>query len=229
MKNTKSPLTKIRIKAILSLPAALIIIWAFLFLPAWSLDYWEGWLYSAVIMIPAVFTVIYFLKKDPEFLERRMKWKEREHEQSIIITISTTLFAIGFVLPGFDHRFGWSDVPVAGVIIANIIVLLSYAMIVLVFKENSYASRIIEVEKNQKVISTGPYAVVRHPMYFGTIIMFLATPIALGSFWAIIPFLPLPALLVFRILNEEKVLRRDLNGYKEYCQKVRWRLIPYIW
>ncbi len=138
-------------------------------------------------------------------------------------------FILCFLIPGFDYRFNWSEVPTILVVFANIMVFLGYLFVFFVFRENSYTSRIVEVEKEQKVISTGPYSLVRHPMYLGTIVMYLFTPLALGSWWALIGFLFFPLLLIFRIFNEEEVLLRDLPGYKEYCHKTRYRLIPYIW
>jgi protein-S-isoprenylcysteine O-methyltransferase Ste14 len=209
--------------------AALLFIGAVLFVPAGSLDYWEAYVYIAVLFIPLTFVVAYFLKFDPEFLVRRMKMKEKEAAQKKVIRVSNLLFFIGFILPGLDFRFGWSHVPAEIVYAANTAVFLGYAFIFLVFRENSYASRVIEVVKGQKVITTGPYHIIRHPMYLGTIIMFLATPLALGSYVGLIPFLPLPVLLGYRIKNEEEVLTRDLQGYKEYKEKTRYRLIPYVW
>ncbi len=200
-----------------------------LFLPAWTPAYWPGWLFMATVCIPAIFVVGYFLKHDPKLLERRMQYKEKEIQQKLIIKIATLFFLAGMVVPGFDFRYGWSNVPAWLVIAANALVLGGYILIFFVFKENSYASRIITVEKGQKVISTGPYAVVRHPMYVGAVIMYAAMPIALGSYWALIFYLPIIPILVFRILNEEKVLSRDLEGYKEYCKKVKYRMIPGIW
>ena len=200
-----------------------------LILPAGSVNYWHAWLFMAVLFTPAIFAVLYFLKHDPKLLERRMKYKEKEIQQKLIIKIATLFFLAGMVVPGFDYRYGWSNVPVWLVITANALVLLGYISILLVFKENSYASRIITVEKGQKVISTGPYAVVRHPMYVGAALMYAAMPIALGSYWAMIFYLPIIPILIFRILNEEKVLSKDLEGYKEYCKKVKYRMIPGIW
>jgi protein-S-isoprenylcysteine O-methyltransferase Ste14 len=200
-----------------------------LFLPAGSLDYWQAWIYCAVLLIPASFVVFYFLKHDPELLERRMKMKEKEEKQKIIVKLGIIIFFIGFIIPGFDYRYHWSNVPVFLVIAANVFVLSGYIFVFLVLRENSYASRIIEVEKGQKVITTGPYAIVRHPMYLGILVMYLFTPLALGSYWALIFFLPLIPLLVSRLLNEEEMLLRELPGYEEYCEKTRFHLIPYIW
>ncbi len=206
-----------------------IFIGLILFLPAGTLDYWQAWIYCAVLFIPVIFVVFYFLKKDPELLERRMRMKEKEEKQKTIIKIGIILFSIGFIIPGLDYRYHWSNVPVPLVIAANAIVLAGYIIVFFVLRENSYASRIIEVEKGQKVITTGPYAIVRHPMYLGVLLMYLFTPIALGSYWAIIFFLPLIPLIVVRLLNEEEVLLRELPGYKEYCQKTRYHLVPFIW
>ncbi|MDO8726669.1 MAG: isoprenylcysteine carboxylmethyltransferase family protein [Candidatus Methanoperedens sp.] len=206
-----------------------IFIGLILFLPAGTLDYWQAWIYCAVLFIPVIFVVFYFLKKDPELLERRMRMKEKEEKQKTIIKIGIILFSIGFIIPGLDYRYHWSNVPVPLVIAANAIVLAGYIIVFFVLRENSYASRIIEVEKGQKVITTGPYAIVRHPMYLGVLLMYLFTPIGLGSYWAIIFFLPLIPLIVVRLLNEEEVLLRELPGYKEYCQKTRYHLVPFIW
>ena len=206
-----------------------ILMGLMLFLPAGSLHYWQAWIYFGVLFIPMSFMVYYFLKKDPELLERRMRMREKEEKQKTIIKFAYIFFFIGFIIPGLDHRYHWSNVPVLLVIAANAIVLSGYIFIFFVLRENSYASRIIEVEKGQKVISTGPYAIVRHPMYLGVLLMLLFTPLALGSYWALIFFLPLFPLIVFRLLNEEEVLLRELPGYEEYCQKTRYRLFPFIW
>ncbi len=198
-------------------------------LPAGTLWFWQVYVYFTVLILPMTFVLFYFLKNDPKFLERRTRAREKEKQQMLISIFSTAVFLTGFIVPGLDRRYGWSTVPVFIVIAADIIVLFGYLIIFFVFRQNSYASRIIEVDKNQKVISTGLYGVIRHPMYIGVIIMFLSTSIALGSYWGLIPFAVLPAILVLRILNEEKVLSNNLQGYKEYCKKTRYRLIPYIW
>jgi protein-S-isoprenylcysteine O-methyltransferase Ste14 len=199
------------------------------FLPAGTLYYWEAWVYLAILMIPMVFVMRYFLRTNPQFLERRMRMREKESAQKKIIKFSTAFLLLAFILPGFDKRWDWSYVPFSVVIIADFLVLISYLFIVRVFKENSYASRIIEVEKEQKVISSGLYSIVRHPMYLGVAVMYSASPLALGSWYALIPAVMVIPVLVARILNEEKVLSRDLTGYSEYIQKVKYRLIPGIW
>ncbi|MBN2478246.1 isoprenylcysteine carboxylmethyltransferase family protein [Candidatus Micrarchaeota archaeon] len=208
---------------------AVIVLGLMFFLPAGTFDYWEAWLYSGIVLIPMFFAVFYFLKHDPELLVRRMEMKEKEKEQDTIIKISIILFFIGLLIPGFDYRFGWSNVPFVLVIFSNAVVFLGYITAILTLKENSYAARIVQVEKEQKVISTGPYSIVRHPMYFGTLLMFVFTPLALGSYLALIFFVPFIPLLVFRILNEEKILKKGLSGYADYCQKVKYRLVPLIW
>lgn len=207
----------------------LIILPGALILTAGSLNYWQAWLYCAALLVPVTLVVLYFLKNNPEFLVRRMKMKEKEKTQKSIIKWSLPLFLLYLLLPSIDYRFGWSEMPAEWSIAALAAMLLSYFMILLVFKENEYAARTVEVEKGQKVISTGPYALVRHPMYTGFLLMMLATPIALGSYWTLLLFPPIPAIMVLRTLDEEKVLKRDLKGYGKYCDNVRWRLLPYLW
>ena len=155
--------------------------------------------------------------------------REKETEQKLITKFSYVYFLLAFLLPGFDKRFEWSNVPVAVVIVADILVLLGYGMFFLVLRENRYASRIIEVEQEQKVISSGPYAIVRHPMYLGISLMYILSPLALGSYWAMIPAILIIPVIIARIRNEESVLARDLSGYQEYMQKTRYRLIPGMW
>jgi protein-S-isoprenylcysteine O-methyltransferase Ste14 len=199
------------------------------FLPAGTFAYWEAWAYLAILFIPMFFVLTYLLKNEPELLERRMRMREKEAKQKLIIKLSFLYFLLAFLLPGFDKRFEWSNVPVVLVIAADILVLLGYGTFFLVLRENRYASRIIEVEQEQKVISSGPYAIVRHPMYLGISIMYIFSPLALGSYWAMIPSLLIIPLLVVRIRNEESVLMRELKGYQEYLQKTKYRLFPGIW
>jgi protein-S-isoprenylcysteine O-methyltransferase Ste14 len=219
----------LRAKAVLLFIASLFFVGAMLFLPAGTLGYWQAWLYMAVVFVPVIFVGLYLLEHDPELLERRFKSKEKEAKQRTIIKISLILFLVGFLIPGLDWRFGWSNVPFEAVIAANLLVLIGYAITFLAFRENSYAARTVEVEKGQKVVTTGPYAVVRHPMYVGVLLMYNATPIALGSYWALPLFLLTIPVIVYRILNEEDVLRRKLPGYTAYCRKTRYRLLPYVW
>ena len=225
----KTEISELKKQVIIRFIMAPVFIGLILFLPAGTLYYWEAWIYCGVLFIPVSFVVFYFLKKDPELLERRMRMREKEEKQKTIVKFAAIIFLIGFIIPGLDYRYQWSNVPFIFVIAANVIVFSGYMLCFLVFRENSYASRIIEVETGQEVITTGPYAIVRHPMYFGVLLMYLFTPLALGSYWALPFFLPLLLLIVSRLLNEEEVLLRELPGYKEYCQKTKFHLIPFIW
>ena len=224
-----SDLKKLKRKIFLIFSLAFIYIAATFLISSGSLGYWQGWLYCITVFIPAFFVLTYFFKRSPEFLERRMKFKEKEVKQKTIIKTAFIFFILGFLIPGLDYRFGWSAVPLWLVLVSDGVVLLSYFLVFLAFRENIFAGRTVEVFKGQKVIDTGPYAIVRHPMYAGVLPMYLFTPIALGSFWAIIFFLPVFPILILRILNEEEVLRQGLPGYTEYCKKVRYRLLPYVW
>jgi protein-S-isoprenylcysteine O-methyltransferase Ste14 len=213
------------LRATLAVPMlALIIV-----LPAGRWNYWQGWMYILTLIIPMFFMFAYLLRKDPALLERRMRMREKEAVQRKIISLSYLYFLTAFVLPGLDVRFGWSNVPPAVSIVADVFVFAGYMVFFWVLVTNSFVSRVVEVENNQKVVSTGPYALVRHPMYSGVIIMYLASPVALGSYWAFLPAALVVPLLVARIFNEEQVLLRDLPGYKEYMQSVGFRLIPGIW
>ena len=212
-------------RLIMGIPALFLI----LFLPAGTFSYWEAWIYLAILLIPMLVVMAYFLKKTPEFLVRRMKLKEKEGEQKIIVKLALIPFLLAFILPGIDKRFGWSNVPVFIIVAADILVCIGYIFVVLVFKENQFASRIIEVVEGQKVIQSGPYRIVRHPMYMGSTLMYVASPLALGSYWAIIPATFIIPIFIARIINEEKVLTKELEGYLEYKQRTRYRLIPGIW
>jgi protein-S-isoprenylcysteine O-methyltransferase Ste14 len=199
------------------------------FLPAWTLNYWQAWVYIFIVAVPAIFIGRYLYKHDRALLERRMRMKERLSGQNLIVVTSGIFFLATFLIPGFDFRFGWSEVPVAVIILSQVLVLAGYLIVALVFRANSYASRIIEIEKDQVVITTGPYAIVRHPMYVGVLIFYLFSPLALGSYWATIPALCIVPFIIARIKGEEKELLENLAGYRDYAVKTRYRLLPGIW
>lgn len=205
------------------------IIAAVFFVSAGTLSYWQAWVYLVVMAVPMGIVVIVFLKRDPEVIERRLHAGEKDKEQSLIVKLGSLSYLLVFLVPGLDRRYGWSDVPAAAVIAADVVYLLGYALFVRVLLENAYASRVVEVAEGQKVISTGPYALIRHPMYTAALTMFLATPIALGSWWAFLPALTLIAVFVARIFSEERILAAQLPGYKEYLASHRYRLIPGVW
>jgi protein-S-isoprenylcysteine O-methyltransferase Ste14 len=173
--------------------------------------------------------VAYMARHDPEFIVRRSTMREKERTQRRVLAFGTPLLLAALVIPGFDHRFGWSHPPLGVVVAALGASLAGYLAVVLVFLENRWAGRTIETYAGQQVISTGPYAVVRHPMYAGTSLLYVATPLALGSWWAVLPALAFIPVFVFRIRNEEEVLVRELAGYDEYRRKVRYRLVPFVW
>ena len=208
---------------------AFLVLCAMFFLPAGTLAYWEAWAWMAVLFIPMVGVLAYLVRHDPALLERRMRTREPEKEQSLLIKLSLLWFAITFLLPGFDRRFGWSHVSLALVIAADVLVFLGYCIFIWVVRENTYASRVVEVEQGQEVIASGPYSIVRHPMYVGVLLMYVCTPLALGSFWALIPDLLIIPFIIARIRNEERVLQRDLAGYSQYMQITRFRLLPGVW
>jgi len=197
-----------------------------LFLPAGSLRYWQGWIFWAINSSLTFFITAYFFRKSPELLARRQESKDQATVRKIPSFLN--LFLLIYLIPGFDFRFHWSAVPGWLVIAANIMVCLGYIFIIRVFKENSYASTVIKVEGKQQVISTGPYAVIRHPMYTGMLVMTLFTPLALGSYWDFVPCLFFIPWMYLRIQNEEELLLNGLTGYREYCKKVQYRLLPFV-
>lgn len=228
--NTQTGIPKGLIKKIIERSLlGFVSIAAFIFLPAWTLKYWQAWLFLALIFIPMLGIIVYFLVNKPDFLARRLNMKEKLPEQSTIIKISFIPLMLAFILPGFDVRLGWSNLPVWLVLLSDLFAFLAYGMVFLVFRENSFASRVVEVTEGQKVIDTGPYALVRHPMYLGSVVMYLFSPLALGSAWAVIPALFMIPVMVARIISEERLLNNELPGYSEYTQKVRYRLFPGIW
>lgn len=207
----------------------IIILGAFLFLCAGSIRYWNVWLYLGALSIAIFGFGIYLYSSDQELLEKRLNSREKEEEQKAYVLFTSLSFLATFAVCGLDYRFGWSHVPLAIVITALIVMLAGFGLFVLTLLQNRFASRTIEIQDKQRVIDTGVYSVVRHPLYTAAIIMFFASPIVLGSFYAINPMLFYLIGIIKRIRNEEKVLRNGLDGYADYLEKVKYRLIPYVW
>ncbi len=221
--------SKLIISAVTKYLEGIILVGLLVFLPAGTLDYWNGWLFAGLLFLPMLVLGVVLFAKAPELLEKRLRSKEKESEQKGVILVSALVFIAGFILAGLDYRFGWSKLPLWLVIVAAVLFVISYGLYGEVMRENAYLSRTVEVQEGQKVIDTGLYGIVRHPMYAVTVLMYLSMPLVLGSAVAFLVFLIYPVLLVFRIRNEEAVLEQGLASYKEYKQKVRYRLIPFIW
>jgi len=220
---------RIFIKAILRFFAGFVFISLLIFLPAGTIHFPNGWLFITGLLLPMIFTLTLLAGKDPELLEKRINLKEREAEQKKYVKLSILIFVIAYIIPGFDYRFGWSDVPLWLVLASLALMLAGYAMFIIVMIQNRYASRVIEIQKEQKLIDTGLYSVVRHPMYLAATILYLSSSLVLGSYYALIPMAILPFLLGYRIINEEKVLQKGLPGYDKYMGRIKYRMIPYIW
>ena len=200
-----------------------------IFLPAGTLKYVNGWIFMGVLFIPMFIAGVVMMIKDPALLARRLDAKEKQKEQGIVIKLSGLMFIVGFVLAGLDYRFNWLQVPRLITYISAGLFIIGYGLFALVLKQNTYLSRTIKVEENQKVIDSGLYGIVRHPMYMATLLLFLSMPLILGSLVSFFIFLAYPVLIGVRIINEEKVLENQLEGYIEYKKKVKYRLIPFIW
>ncbi|MGM9552159.1 MAG: isoprenylcysteine carboxylmethyltransferase family protein [Clostridia bacterium] len=207
----------------------MIFLGLLLFLSAGTFNYPNAWLFIFILFVPMLVVGIVLMIKNPELLKKRLNTKERQSEQRLVIKISVLMFALSFVLAGLDYRFGWFPIPKAVPYIASCVFLLAYFLYTEVLRENTYLSRTVEVQENQKVIDTGLYGIVRHPMYFATVLLFLSMPLILGSLISFVVFLFYPLLITKRIRNEEQVLEAELEGYAEYKKKVRYRLIPFIW
>ena len=206
-----------------------IMVMLLVFLPAGTLRFTNGWIFMAALFIPMLIFGIVLYVKAPELLEKRLDSKEQESEQKAVVAVSGIMFLAGFIVAGLTYRFGWVSFPKWAVIIGAVLFLLGYAMYAEVMRENAYLSRTVEVQEGQKVVDTGLYGIVRHPMYSATVLMFLSIPVILGSVIAFVIFLIYPVLLAGRIKNEEKVLEEGLEGYAEYKKKVKHRMIPFIW
>lgn len=213
----------------LKLGLGMVLLAVLVFLPAGTFRFWNGWLLMSVLFLPMLVLGIYLLLKRPALLEQRLKSKETQREQNLVVKLSGLMFLIGFVLAGLDFRFGWTLLPDWVSYLAAAIFLLAYLLYAEVLRENPWLSRTVEVQEEQTVVSTGLYGIVRHPMYSATLLLFLSMPLILGSLLSFAVFLAYPVIIAKRIRNEEALLKADLPGYAAYRQKVRWRLIPFIW
>ncbi len=225
-------MNQLNIKAFAGMLQLAIVLGLTIFLPAWTLDYWQAWIMVAIFFACTLAVTLYLMKNDPKLLERRVKagvGAEQERSQNIIQAIAAIVFIAIFVLSVLDHRFAWSTVPLSLIALGDFLIVLGFYLVFLVFKENTFASGTIEIGADQKVIATGPYALVRHPMYIGALVMLIGVPLALGSFWGLLAIVPMVVVLVARLLDEEKFLAKNLAGYSEYQGKVKRRLLPLIW
>jgi protein-S-isoprenylcysteine O-methyltransferase Ste14 len=203
-----------------------------LFVPAWTLDYWQAWVYLFIFAASSALITIYLWRKDPQLLRRRVEAgpaAEREKNQRLIQLLASVAFLGAMVLPALDHRFGWSAVPLTAVIVGDVLTALGFFIVFLVFKENTFTAATIVVAPGQAVISTGPYALVRHPMYSGALLMLLGTPLALGSWWGLLMFIPMILIIAWRARDEERFLLKNLSGYDAYRRSIRHRLVPFLW
>jgi len=220
---------KLLINALTKFFCGLLLVGLLIFLPAGTLHYAKSWLLIALLFMPMLIAGFVMLAKSPEFLKKRLDAKEKQATQKGVVALSGLMFVVGFVVAGLDFRFGWSTMPTWVVIIASVLFLVAYALYAEVMRENAYLSRTIKVEEGQTVVDTGLYGIVRHPMYMATILLFLMIPIVLGSWYALIVFAFYPAIIIIRLKDEEDLLTRELPGYAEYKQKVKYRIIPFVW
>ena len=220
---------KLFFQGIIKLILGIVLVGLLLFAPANTFKYWHAWLFMGVLFIPMFIAGIILMIKNPELLKKRLNAKEKESEQKYVIALSGIMFIAGFLVAGFNYKYEWLILPNAIVIVGTVLFILSYIMYAEVLRENTYLSRTIEVQKDQKVIDTGLYGIVRHPMYLATIVLFLSMPLILGSLYSFFIFLIYPIIISFRIKNEEEVLEKELKGYKEYKKKVKYKVIPFIW
>jgi len=221
--------TKLLFQAVSKFLLGVLLVGLLIFLPAGTLSYFNGWLLMGILFVPMFSAGIVMLIKNPNLLRKRLNGKEKRSEQGIVVKLSGLMFCAGFIIAGFGVRFNWYALPSEVVLIGVILFVIAYILYAEVLRENAYLSRTIEVQEGQKVIDTGLYAIVRHPMYSSTIILFLSIPIVLGSVYALLVFLLYPFIIVVRLKNEEELLLNELSGYSEYMQRVRYRLIPFIW
>lgn len=221
--------TKLFFQAIIKFLLGVLIIGTMLFIPAGTFEYWNAWLFMGLLFIPMFLAGIMLMIKNPELLQKRLNAKEKENDQKKVIMFSGLMFVSGFIVAGLNYRFEWIELPNVVIAISSILFIIAYVLYAEVLRENTYLSRTIEVQENQKVIDTGLYGIVRHPMYAVTIMLFLMIPLVLGSLISFIIFLAYPIIIAKRIKNEEKVLEKNLNGYTEYKKKVKYKILPFIW
>jgi len=225
-------MNSLNIRALRSSLLGTVVMAVLLFLPAGTFNYWQAWVFMGVFVGASAAMTVYLAIKDPKLLERRMNvgpTVEKETTQKIIMLFAMIGFIVLFVFPAFDRRFGWSPVPSYISIVGDVLVAFGFLFIFFVFKANTYGASTIQIAEGQKVISTGPYALVRHPMYAGALVVLIGVPLALGSWWGLFMLALIIPVLIWRLLDEEKFLSKNLPGYTEYCQKVRYRLVPFIW
>lgn len=221
--------TKLFFEAVIKFLLGIVLVGTLIFLPAGTFLFFNGWLLMTILFVPMFIAGIIMMFKNPDLLKSRLNAKEKQKEQSVIVASSGVMFLAGFIVAGLDFRFKWFILPRSITIVAAVVFLLAYLIYAEVLRENAYLSRTIEVKENQRVIDTGLYGIVRHPMYTATILLFLTMPIILGSLYSFVIFLAYPIIIIRRIKNEEVLLEKELNGYIEYKQKVKYRLIPFIW
>ena len=220
---------KLFISAIIKFLLGVVLVGVLIFLPAGSLFFIQGWILMGILFVPMFIAGVVMMIKNPQLLEKRLNAKEKEKEQSMVVKLSGLMFIAGFVVAGLDHRFGWFTLPLWVTIAGAVLFLIAYGLYAEVLRENTYLSRTIQVQENQKVIDTELYGIVRHPMYSVTLLLFLSMPLVLGSLFSFFIFLAYPFIIAKRIRNEEEVLTRELTVYKQYKEKVKYRLIPFIW
>ena len=220
---------KLLIQALAKFLFGVILIGVLIFLPAGTLSFFQGWLFMGLLFVPMFFAGLVMMFTNPNLLKSRLNAKEKQRDQGIVIKLSGLMFLAGFIVAGLNYRFGWFMLPRGIVIGASVVFLAAYILYAEVLRENTYLSRTIEVQDHQKVIDTGLYAVVRHPMYSATLLLFLSMPLVLGSIYAFLIFLAYPFIIAKRLKGEEEFLEKELKGYREYKQKVKYRLIPFVW
>ncbi len=220
---------KLFTSAILKFSLGVVLVGLILFLSAGSFLYFNGWLFMAILFVPMFVAGIVMMFKNPALLEKRLNAKEKNKEQDLVVKLSGLIFILGFVVSGLGYRFSWYTLPKWASYVAAAVFIVAYALYAEVLRENTYLSRTIEKQENQKVIDSGLYAIVRHPMYSITLLLFLSMPLVLGSIYSFIIFLAYPFIIIKRIKNEEEFLEKELEGYIEYKEKVKYRLIPFVW